>query len=241
MVLALFPAAALADEKGTFLSVQGTVKVNGSQKAVAGAAVNPGDEVTTGPDGQAVLQFFDDSQITLKSGSDLKVDQLQKPSAADKMLRFKLFLGQLLAKVQKLASAKSSFEIEAGGVVCGVRGTEFSMNYDSHQDHLELHVVSGKVAAKAGGMERVFNAGETGVFLHGQPRDQQPGETTGPREHRPVEFDASLRQDPVFMDFKTFYTRQLLINHDTTFTDPAVGGTALIPTRINVLPGEAVP
>ena len=233
-------STALAAETGSFLSVQGSAQLNGSG-AQAGATVKSGDEVVTGKDGLAVLKFFDGSEITLKPGSDLKVDRLEAPSPADKVLGFKLMLGQLLAKVKKLVSAKSSFEIDAGGVVCGVRGTEFSMDYDSAKEQLKLQVISGTVGAKAQGQETLFNAGETALFIHGEARDPQSGLPTGKRQHEPFHMEGSLSLDPALMDLKAFYGGELLINHDNVFTDPAVGGTARIPVGAVVPPGEAVP
>jgi hypothetical protein len=225
LALAAFPVVAGAAETGSILSAQGGVQVNGSA-AQAGTSVKTGDDVTTGADGQAVLQFFDGSQVTLKPGAEMTVNHLEKSAGGDKILKFKLMVGQLLAKVKKLASADSSFEIDAGGVVCGVRGTEFSMDFNSQGGHhLELHVLSGTVYARAGGQETLFNAGDTGRFTGGQ---LEGGEKP-------------LSQDPALRDLKALFAKELLINHDNTFTDPAVGGTALIPTRANVPPGEAVP
>ena len=245
IALVVFPYAAGAAETGAFLSVKGKVSVKSASgentPAKAGSEVSQGDKLSTEAGGEAVIRFFDGSQVSLKPGTEVEVDRLEKPSATDKALRFKLLVGRLLAKVQKLVSSKSSFEIEAGGVVCGVRGTEFSMDYDSAKDQLELHVVSGMVSAKAGGVERNYNAGESAQFNHGSPRDPQSGLSTGKREEKPVEFTLGLSQDPALRDLKALFGRQLMMNHDSAFTDPAVGGTALIPTGAFVPPAENVP
>jgi hypothetical protein len=233
--LAVWAPSVYATETASFLSVKGTVLVKDSSgqssPATVGSSVAQGESVVTDKDAEAVLKLFDGSQLTLKPGTDLELSQLEKPSDTDKILKFKLLVGEMFAKVEKLVSAKSSFEVEAGGVVCGVRGTEIYMNYDSVHDHLDLRVLSGRVYVKAGGQTTFLNAGEAGHFTHGM---------VGPG---PVqkEGDEPLSHDPALRDLKAQFARSLLLSHDDVFTDPAVGGLSVIPLKANVPSNEAGP
>jgi hypothetical protein len=84
-----------------------------------------------------------------------------------KNFMFHLGLGKVFAFVSKLMNAKSSFEIEAGGVICGVRGTEFSVGVDPDTKRVDLNVYQGTVAASAGGSTHFFTGGQQGLFQNG--------------------------------------------------------------------------
>jgi hypothetical protein len=246
LVLAAGSSPAQASETGTFLSVEGKVLIRNpsgvSRPATVGAEAAEGEAVVTDKDSKATLKFFDGSQIDIKPETDLQLDKLEKPSDMDKILEFKLLVGKLFASVKKLGSSKSAFEIEAGGVVCGVRGTEFSMGYDGAQK-LDLHVFEGSVYAKAGGKTSVFNAGDIGHFKNGKPdHPAPPKESAGTNEgDQTAGGFGVLNHDPSLMDMKAQFSRSLLINHDNAFTDPAVGGLKTIPLTATVPSNEAGP
>jgi hypothetical protein len=219
------PVLAQSSPMGSFLSVKGKVLVKnpsgGSRPAKVGKQVAAGESIVTDKDAEAAVRFFDGSQVALKPGTDFRLVKLEKPSDKDKALKFKILIGELLAKVEKLTSPRSSFEVEAGGVVCGVRGTEFSMRYDSAH-HLDLHVSNGSVYAKAGGQTSLFNAGDTGHFTNGQADPSSSQKSGGDsREAKPLSQDLALR------DLKAQFVRGLQTNHDNVFTDPSVGGLSI--------------
>ncbi|HJT24659.1 MAG TPA: FecR family protein, partial [bacterium] len=89
--------------------------------------VQVGDEIITQADSEASLTFNGAAMIQLSEGSDLKVGDLAAPSGKGFLSRLKLLAGQVLAQVQKMGTSHSVFEIESGGVVCGVRGTAFEV------------------------------------------------------------------------------------------------------------------
>ncbi len=155
-----------------FSLVQGTVKVaggGGSVRRVAkGDGVYPGESIQVGAKSQAQVTLFDGSTLDLSANSKLTLNQLQQPSQKDKVISLKLALGKVFAQVRKLFSSKSSFEIEAGGVVCGVRGTAFSMDFNPQTKSLDLNVLEGKVSAFSEGNTLFFTAGQSGHFLNGQ-------------------------------------------------------------------------
>jgi len=141
--------------QGIFTAVTGKVEVKTKKGHKTKAAekdmtVFQGDRIITQDQSSAILRLFDGSTLTISPGTEFVLSKLQKPTDAtqDKILQFKLIVGQLLAAVQKLTTSKSSFEIEAGGVVCGVRGTKFSFESDGKpQPQIKLKVFEGVVYA----------------------------------------------------------------------------------------------
>jgi hypothetical protein len=103
---------------------------------------------------------------------------IQKLPGQDKVLHFKLLVGKLMATVEKLASSQSSFEVEAGGVVCGVRGTEYSMQYDPATNKVNVQVLEGTVWVQAGNNNYTYGAGQGGSFTNGNP-DQGHNDNNG--------------------------------------------------------------
>ncbi len=160
-----------ASLEATFAALTGKVTIlnikGRSRKAKMTSTVPEGSTVTTAKDATASLKLFDGSTLDIKPDSSVVVTGLQKPSLTDKMLKFKLVFGQLFATVRKLASSKSSFEVEAGGVVCGVRGTEFSVFYDPVTGKVDVVVTEGTVWTTADGKNHDFHGGQQGTFLNG--------------------------------------------------------------------------
>lgn len=115
--------------------IKGTVLVlpQGASKPVTAEAdqvVQIGDEITTNPGSEASLTFNGAAMVQLSGGSDLKVGDLARPNEKGFLSRLKLLGGQVLAQVEKMGKSHSVFEIESGGVVCGVRGTAFEVEKD---------------------------------------------------------------------------------------------------------------
>src|SRR3974390_2467326 len=159
LVLGFNPAKAATPAKttqGLFTSVSGKVQVtsksgNKTRTAQKDSTVVEGERIVTDKGSKATLQLFDGSQIEITPNTDLALTKMQKPSNQDKIFQFKLFVGNLLSKVKKLASSKSSFEIEAGGVVCGVRGTQYSYSFDPTTHNVTVHVDEGTVYLNSNG------------------------------------------------------------------------------------------
>ncbi len=142
--------------QGVFTAVKGKVEIKTKKGHKAKTAekdltVFEGDRIITQDQSSATLRFFDGSTLDIFPKTEFVLAKLQKPTdtTQDKILQFKLIVGQLLAAVQKLTTSKSSFEIEAGGVVCGVRGTKFSLECVSgqHTPQVVLKVFEGTVYA----------------------------------------------------------------------------------------------
>ena len=220
-------AFAKVSPKGTFISVSGTVEIKSqtshkARLAQVGDTVVEGQRVVTQKDSNAVLQFFDGSELTIKPNTDFWLSKLEKPSDKDKILNFKMLAGNLFAKVAKLTSTNSSFEIEAGGVVCGVRGTEFSMNFDPSDNKLTLTVVEGTVFSDIGGNIVPYGVGTQVEFLNGvfqgisNPQQGSSGKPGG---------NDIVITDKTTDDLQKTFGGLITVNGDDVFTDPAVGGS----------------
>jgi hypothetical protein len=166
------PLDSAPTNQAIFTQVQGDVQIETGkyqkvEKARKDQVVVEGDRIVTQDNSSAVLRLFDGSQLTISPQTDFILSQLQQSPTHDKFLHFKLFLGKLAAEVKELTTAQSSFEIESGGVVCGVRGTQFSMAVDPHQHTVQLDVIEGKVWARSkGGPEQIFTAGQQQLFTN---------------------------------------------------------------------------
>ncbi|MGH7738976.1 MAG: FecR family protein, partial [bacterium] len=236
-------ASAEVSANGTFISVKGTVTIKSqvghhNRLAKVGSTVHQGQRVVTNKTSSAVLQFFDGSQLTIRPGTDFWLSKLLKPAKHEKILQFKLLAGYLFAKVTKLASANSSFEINAGGVVCGVRGTEFSMHYDPTDNKLILTVVEGTVYSDIDGKIVPYGIGSRVEFLDGKfqgvtndhPAPQAASQPSGNDITASDQTLAQLQQ--VFGDF-------ISVNGDNVFVDPGVAGSSQLIIHADV-PGQEV-
>jgi hypothetical protein len=161
-----------------FTSVTGKVSVkpatsHKTKKARKDLTVFEGDRIITKDKASASLRLFDGSTLDISPNTEFVLSKLQKPSPQDKIIQFKLMVGKLLAEVEKLATSKSSFEIEAGGVVCGVRGTKFSMECDgAPKPQVQLQVFEGTVFTIDGkGNKFSFHPGPPIKFINSLQMD----------------------------------------------------------------------
>jgi hypothetical protein len=184
-LLPFFPSSLAAQSQpnqGVFTSVSGEVSVTHARKsatALKDSTITEGDDVLTGKNSTATLRFFDGSELSVKPETKFTIGKLQKGAGEDKILQFKLAIGKLFATVKKLASSKSSFEIEAGGVVCGVRGTEYEVDFDPDKDKVDIFVTDGNVWAKSGGETFQYGPGGEGHFTDGKPNSEDGNQGQG--------------------------------------------------------------
>lgn len=140
--------------------------------------VGPNDRVVTGADSKAYLEFADGGVVEIGPQSDVKVSRLEATPRSFKA-RFLLAFGKFKAKVKKLTSSSSSFEVQAGGVVAGVRGTVFGVDYDPASRQVSAQTFEGSIFTQAGGKEQVIEkgfsmvVGKTGIPLRSPLTGQQ--------------------------------------------------------------------
>lgn len=163
--IAFFPAALWADDTPPaqlFLAqVEGEVEVihdGSSHQAQPPEPLSKSDEVKTGDDGMAYLEFQNGGVVEVGAHSDAKVSRLEI-QGGDFKARFLLAWGRLKAKVKKLTTSSSAFEIEAGGVVTGVRGTVFGVEYDKDTKKVSAQTFEGSVFTRVGNKEQILDKG----------------------------------------------------------------------------------
>lgn len=126
-----------------------------------------GDRISTGEDGSVELALDKGAHlISLRPNSDFTLVSSQRAAA-----EFKLALGSLLAKIQKLA-AGHSLKVRTPAAVAAVRGTEFGVEVAAENPD-ETHVAvfdegQVEVAGEAGAAENLISNQETSV-LRGRP------------------------------------------------------------------------
>lgn len=115
----------IEDIKGTGLIL--LVDTTMPESAAEGESVQVGDELITKGNSEMTLSLNDNTMVHIAADSQVRVADLAPNTSQGFTSRIELLLGNILSEVEKLNESKSSFEIEAGGVVCGVRGTAFEV------------------------------------------------------------------------------------------------------------------
>jgi hypothetical protein len=209
--------AEVIPDKGTalFSTVTGQVLV----RAVGGKARKvhkqdkafSGEVIQVGASSEAVILMADGSSLDLMANSRMALATLKQDTPGEKNFLFKLGLGKVVAMVTKLMTAHSSFEIEAGGVICGVRGTEFSMSYDPKTDKGEVQVRSGVVAVTGKDKTLTLSSGKHTFFQHGNPLFDLTN--PGPPSGRPASISPAAGPGAALSDLIGQYNGGIRINN----------------------------
>ncbi len=135
--------------------------------AQEGQILESGDEIRTGDNSQATLTLQSDTQVHLSANSDLKVGQIAPNSTNGFLSHLVVLAGVILSDVKKnLLESHSSFEIEANGVVCAVRGTAFEVSNVNGNVQTATH--EGKVEMASGGESHFVTEGSAASFSGGK-------------------------------------------------------------------------
>jgi hypothetical protein len=191
--LALLAAAivagglALTQDRGaasaTMLDVYtGTVEVAHAgadfADAVDGQVLGAGDRVRTGPDGEALITFFDGSTLALDPSSAVSLEELAAERSGSIAIVIAQTAGRTWSSVQKLAQADSRYEIRTPALAATVRGTAFEVDVEDEQTHT-VQTAEGLVRVQAQG-----RAGDTPAPRRAGRRGPRPGRRAGPRVRR---------------------------------------------------------
>ncbi len=150
----------IEDIKGTGLILTGDDTI--PESVVEGESVEPGDELFTKDNSEMTLALNDNTLIHLSANSQVKVTDLTPNTTQGFSSRIQLLLGTILSEVEKLNESQSSFEIEAGGVVCGVRGTGFEVKKQG--DFIGTKTYHGAVEMKKNGITQLVKENEHSTF-----------------------------------------------------------------------------
>ena len=120
-----------------------------SQPLSKGAAIRQGDQIQTGANGSATVDFLDGSQLVILRDSIVTFATLQ--GRADKRvasIQIDLKQGRIETRVTPRKNKKSRYDIITPTVQIGVRGTEFRVKVDDSGELTRTEVLEGKVAAE---------------------------------------------------------------------------------------------
>jgi hypothetical protein len=102
----------------------------------------------------------------LSENSDVKVNQLIRNPTDGFTSQLSLITGKILSEVEKLSDSKSTFDIESGGVVCGVRGTAFEVAKD--EGDVQTTTFHGAVEVQKDSNTQTVEADQHSDFSLGQ-------------------------------------------------------------------------
>jgi hypothetical protein len=170
------PPLFLAEVKGEVYVVYDEVK----EKADPPQVLVANDRILTRANSIAYLQFQDGGIVEVGPNSDLKVGMAKVQPGSFKA-RFLLAYGKTIAMVKKLTTASSLFEIEAGGVIAGVRGTIYGVEYDGFHCQVKERTYEGSVVNRWGTKkrEKKVDQGEYGTIC---PREEPAGGKLSPAD-----------------------------------------------------------
>lgn len=164
-VFAFLPVSlALAAPAGQISDTAGFVTVGAPQaspvSAKKGSGVEPGQVITTGANGQAVIKFQDGQIIALKSNSIFKVNAYKYDQTAPEKGEtvFALLQGGLRAITGLIGSSnKAGWRLATPTATMGIRGTDFLV---AIQQATYVKVNIGAVAATNAGGTTIITAGQ---------------------------------------------------------------------------------
>ena len=163
-------SAAFAQEGAVLRGINGNVQVrqsgyNGWSVAEENMRVQVKDRVKTADNSSCDLVF--DDGTTLEIGENSETDLGSNSSSAQTYARSVfLWLGRLLAHVEKTRGGAGRFDVHTPVAVCSVRGTEFAV--ETAENSSSVGVFDGEVSVKntigtAGPETRVSKGFETAV------------------------------------------------------------------------------
>lgn len=154
LLITLCASVAVAEDVGTVAATRGQAEIGRGgavTPAAVGAAVQLGDELRTGADGQLRVVFRDDSVIDLAQNASLTVDtQVYDPGSSRFSTLLRLAAGKARAIVSKAYGAPgAAYEIQTPTAVAGVRGTEFLITYDADRDATDVIGIDGRILVRS--------------------------------------------------------------------------------------------
>ena len=150
-VIALFASTTIAwaDPVAQVVKLSGNAVVtrdNATAPLVLGAALEPGDQLTTDASARVRLQLIDGSVINLGSQSTFSIDEVvSNGPGTDRQVQLDLEAGALRAHAAP-ATSSSRFEIRTPKAITAVRGTEWGILAD--QVKSDVLVLSGRVGVR---------------------------------------------------------------------------------------------
>jgi hypothetical protein len=146
------------------------------QPLQAGARLQGGETVLTGPRGSATYRFADGTVLTQQASSKLGFGRLAAYGKTG-MVSTELSLdsGRLEASAARQQAPAGGFSVRTPVAVAGLRGTGFRLNVSEDGRRLANEVLEGAVAVAAQGREVRVEGGFGTVAEAGKPPRRPPG------------------------------------------------------------------
>ena len=130
------------------------------RRAKEGTRLEEGDRILAGDGTEVILSLLSETLVHLDENTELTIIRLEENSSDGFVSRLRLFTGSVLCDVKKnLSHNGSKFEVDAGGIVCRVRGTVFEV--DSNSDPVRVSTDEGEVRVDCARGSRPVPAGAT--------------------------------------------------------------------------------
>jgi len=130
--------------------------------------VSLGDEIKTGAESSAEINFFDQAVARLDEQTEVAVSDLEidADNSAKQKVAVKVVAGRLWSRVMRFLDQDSSYRAETSEVVATVRGTAFVLDATNPGSPI-VQVIESNVAvssAEEGGAEELVGSGEEAVL-----------------------------------------------------------------------------
>ncbi len=164
-------------------------KSSTARPATAGAVLQLGDSVETGPAGSLTIEFADGSRLLVRPGSRLRLDTLRAYDGTGMVdTHLRLEHGGIESKVRPSVGPGSRFEIHTPAATASVRGTDLRVGSGGSDKITRVEVVEGRVGVTGKRRTRSVTEG-FGIVV-------EPDKT--PRQPRPLlpapEFESPVMQ-----------------------------------------------
>ena len=153
------------ERAATFTSIKGNVEIQregsmGWESAKKGMKLKKGDRVRTRSGARTVLQFDDGSQLTIKSGSLVHIDELSEDvRTRQKNSAIRLLVSDVEASILRPTAKGSRFLIETPGSVVQIKKARMNISVNEN-NQTEYKLLSGDVSVSAGGKNVKLAANE---------------------------------------------------------------------------------
>jgi hypothetical protein len=136
----------------------------------SGLLLQSGDEIRTGPNGNATLEFGDGSRLLLQANSELRLDTLSAYGPTSMVdTRLRLQQGRTESWVTRRPPSGPHFEIWTPNATSAVRGTHYRLGMDPAAATARAEVLDGVVEMRGGRRTRTVARGFGALAQAGKP------------------------------------------------------------------------
>ncbi|MEE9356048.1 MAG: FecR domain-containing protein [Methylococcaceae bacterium] len=198
--------------------IKGEVKVLESatgktRSANTGEGLLINDEISVKSNSNATLELEDGSSMLLRSGSVLKIEEMENSNGKNKgSVKILLKKGSAEIKVKKKRKpSETNFEIRTPSATTAVRGTQYRVKVVGKDSDTQAEVVEGKVAVGSGGQTVIIPKGFGTIAKKGKPPVKPVKLLSAPSFIDPPDlFEASdITFELNHLDGATFYAAEL--------------------------------